>query len=299
MIPPKFLKFARGYEEHRDRITSMTYKCGATVGGYMYDNLVRPITQPTVRQCSTVNDSFTYNSLWDPTQPTATRPLAIRKDGTWYAYGWDLTKNVTEIFGKAGYLRTAYTYTPYGEATATGDVTQPITWSSEYADEELALIYYNYRHYNPTDGRWINRDPIEYEDGWNVYTFVGDNPSTTIDILGLWCFQKQDPSMKKVIEQSAAGLLISSDYGLSSDYKVCCVSCPNGSQGMEVTGSISFSMALMAEMATYSFYAKKSFDLSIFSATLEGRFWGGVRIYGSISVARYLNLLIHLVKIEN
>ena len=37
----------------------------------------------------------------------------------------DLTKNVTEIFGKAGYLRTVYTYTPYGEATAEGDVTQP------------------------------------------------------------------------------------------------------------------------------------------------------------------------------
>jgi len=26
-----------------------------------------------------------------PTQPVATRPLAIRKDGTWYAYSWDLT----------------------------------------------------------------------------------------------------------------------------------------------------------------------------------------------------------------
>ena len=64
-----------------------------------------------------------------PTQPIATRPLAIRKDGTWYAYGWDLTKNICEVFGQHGYLRTAYSYSPYGEVTADGDVTQPIQWS--------------------------------------------------------------------------------------------------------------------------------------------------------------------------
>ncbi len=31
---------------------------------------------------------------WDPAQPIATCPHAIRKDGTWYAYGWNLTKNI-------------------------------------------------------------------------------------------------------------------------------------------------------------------------------------------------------------
>ena len=106
-----------------------------------------------------VSGAFRWFLFWDPTQPEATRPLAIRKDGTWYAYGWDLTRNVTEIFGKAGYLRTVYTYTPYGEVAAEGDVTQPIQWSSEYNDEELGLVYYNYRHLNPRDGRWISRDP--------------------------------------------------------------------------------------------------------------------------------------------
>ena len=116
------------------------------------------------------------------------RPLAIRKDGTWYAYGWDLTGNVTEIFGKAGYLRTVYTYTPYGEAAAEGDVTQPIQWSSEYSDEELGLVYYNYRHLNPHDGRWISRDPIEEQGGWNLFAFVNNNGIINIDLLGLLSF---------------------------------------------------------------------------------------------------------------
>lgn len=39
---------------------------------------------------------------WDPTQPIATRPLAIQKDGTWYTYGWDLTKNACELYRNNG-----------------------------------------------------------------------------------------------------------------------------------------------------------------------------------------------------
>jgi hypothetical protein len=39
---------------------------------------------------------------WDPTQPIATRPLAIQIDGTWFTYGWDLTKNVCELYSSTG-----------------------------------------------------------------------------------------------------------------------------------------------------------------------------------------------------
>ena len=120
-----------------------------------------------------------------PTQPIATRPLAIRKDGTWYAYGWDLTKNICEIFGQHGYPRTAYTYSPYGEVTADGDVTQPIQWSSEYNDTELALVYYNYRHYNPIAGRWLGRDCLLEFGCINLYKYAINNPHFRVDILGM------------------------------------------------------------------------------------------------------------------
>ena len=118
---------------------------------------------------------------WDPTQPTATRPLGIQKDGTWYAYGWDLIKNICEIFGQAGYIRSTYSYTPYGSVTEEGDVAQPLQWSSEYGDPELGLIYYNYRYYNPTDGRWDRRDILTKN---NLYDFLQENPVGVIDILG-------------------------------------------------------------------------------------------------------------------
>ena len=49
-----------------------------------------------------------------------------------------------------------YKRQPYGAVTGTGSLVQPVQWSGEMHDEELALAYYNYRFYNPKDGRWID-----------------------------------------------------------------------------------------------------------------------------------------------
>ena len=121
---------------------------------------------------------------WDPSQPVATRPLAIQLNGTWYTYGWDLTKNICELYGQHGYIRTAYTYTPYGQVTAEGDVEQAIQWSSEFNDTELGLIYYNYRHYNPMDGRWTGRDNVVEDD--NLYCYCENNVFSLSDIKGAY-----------------------------------------------------------------------------------------------------------------
>ncbi len=167
-----------------------------------------------------VSGAFQWFILWDPTQSVATRPLGICKDGTWYTYGWDLTKNICEsarrppkgrlreqavraigqtrsvcpagarsrevapsqVFSSGGTILTAYTYTPYGSVTANGNVTQPIQWSSEYNDSELGLVYYNYRHYNPSDGRWTGRDPLLEEGSCMLYLY--DKPVTENDALG-------------------------------------------------------------------------------------------------------------------
>ena len=105
---------------------------------------------------------------WDPTQPIATRPLSIRINGTWYSYGWDLTKNICELYSTGGGIATSYTYTPFGEVSSSGNVTQPIQWSSEFYDTELGLVYYNYRYYSYSHGRWINRDLIYNH---NLYSY--------------------------------------------------------------------------------------------------------------------------------
>ena len=124
--------------------------------------------------------------VWDPAYASATRPLACCQGDQVYTYGFDLTKNVCELFDESGQIAASYDYAPYGALLQqTGNLTQPLQWSSEYVDGELGLVYYNYRHYNPRDGRWISRDPIGVQGGKNLYGFVGNRVSYYLDCCGL------------------------------------------------------------------------------------------------------------------
>ena len=182
----------------RNEETDTTVECGYDSQGRRYFKKV------TVAGTTTLHHRYIYRGYlqiaaldltrsahpalwlvtWDPSQPTATRPLAIQKDGTWFTYGYDLTKNICEVFGPAGYIRTTYSYAPFGSVTASGDVTQPFQWSSEHYDSELDLVYYNYRHYSPSLGRFLSRDPIEEQGGLNLYALVKNAPIFKLDKLG-------------------------------------------------------------------------------------------------------------------
>ena len=135
--------------------------------------------------------------LWDPSEPEATRVLSMTR---WEANGTqvkehlycmhDAMKNVTSLFGEARGRRALYEYRPYGGlVTSEGNMAQEnkFRFSCEYMDDELGLIYYNYRHLNPRDGRWISRDPIMEQGGWNLFAFVGNKIFNQADILGLIC----------------------------------------------------------------------------------------------------------------
>ena len=135
--------------------------------------------------------------LWDPLEPVATRILAMSlfdETGTWAEdlyYTHDLLKNATALFGIRAGRRALYEYGPYGnilrmEGNAAED--NPFRFSSEYADDELGLVYYNYRYYNPQNGRWISRDPVIEKQRDNVYTYAYNTPSILIDARGQFAF---------------------------------------------------------------------------------------------------------------
>ena len=50
--------------------------------------------------------------------------------------------------------------------------------------QDLPLGAY-YLSYNPDLGRWIQRDPIGYEGGINLYEYVGCNPVASVDSRGM------------------------------------------------------------------------------------------------------------------
>ena len=128
-----------------------------------------------------------HTIVWDPTEPTATRPLLLSTPEGWFTYGFDQVKNVSELFDSSGGTVATYDYSPFGEiiaATGTAAATNPIRFSSEIWDVSLGLVQYNYRPYNPPDARFINRDPIEEEGGLNLYVVAGNATINLWDYLG-------------------------------------------------------------------------------------------------------------------
>lgn len=100
----------------------------------------------------------------------------------------DRMKNVIALFGSMAGRRALYEYAPNGAVIrAEGDVAlvNPFRFSSEYHDDELGLVYYNYRYLNTREGRWIGRDPIFEKGGSNLYAFLKNSPTLFTDLHGL------------------------------------------------------------------------------------------------------------------
>jgi RHS repeat-associated protein len=60
----------------------------------------------------------------------------------------------------------------------------PYRFSTKFTDVESGFNYFGYRIYEPTKGRWLNRDPIGERGGSNLYSMVGNDAVNQIDVLG-------------------------------------------------------------------------------------------------------------------
>jgi RHS repeat-associated protein len=61
----------------------------------------------------------------------------------------------------------------------------PFRFSTKYQDDETDLLYYGYRYYSASTGRWVSEDPIGTRGGPNLYGFVANTATDRIDRLGL------------------------------------------------------------------------------------------------------------------
>ena len=135
------------------------------------------------------NNAAVRKYVWQPEVLDRDVPLTVYdvvSDKTYY-FHTDANKNVTELSDESGNVVAHYEYSPFGSLTnVTGDyaASNPFRFSGEYFDEETGLVYYNYRYYNPELGRWISRDPIEEQGGYNLYGMIGNNPLCGWDVLG-------------------------------------------------------------------------------------------------------------------
>ena len=126
--------------------------------------------------------------IWDPTEPIATRPFAWNRNGAVSHYTHDGNKNVSEVVEENGDIAAHYEYAPFGaETIQSGYSSADNLWrfSSEYAEDDTATVYYNYRHYAPIAGRWLSRDPIQEDGGVGLYIMSGEDLINSIDYIGL------------------------------------------------------------------------------------------------------------------
>ena len=109
-------------------------------------------------------------------------------------YLHDVLGSVVGLTDVSGTTAERYTYDPYGktyiehwDSTAGGGTgawfersasfyANPFAWTGQRYDAGVRLYGFFYRTYSPTLGRWLQRDPLGYIDGVNLYQYVQGNP---------------------------------------------------------------------------------------------------------------------------
>jgi RHS repeat-associated protein len=87
-----------------------------------------------------------------------------------------------------GAVTANYEYGPFGELIrATGPTAKlnQVMYQSQINDWESGKYYWKYRYYDTGTGRWLSRDPIGENGGFNLYLFNYNNTINKIDPFGL------------------------------------------------------------------------------------------------------------------
>jgi RHS repeat-associated protein len=101
----------------------------------------------------------------------------------------------------AGNVVERYFYDAYGKVTITDGLyvaVPPNSWGTPHSgignrvlftgrefDEETGFYFYRARYYDAAKGRFLQRDPLGYVDGMNLYEFVRGQPTRQLDPSGL------------------------------------------------------------------------------------------------------------------
>lgn len=119
--------------------------------------------------------------------PGIDEPIAVTKGGSTFFYHQDGLGSVTDLTDSAGATAKSYSYDAYGNIVdQTGAVDQSYTYTGREFDSESGLYYLRARYYDPTTGRFLQKDPIGFNGGdFTLYAYARGNASNRSDPFGL------------------------------------------------------------------------------------------------------------------
>jgi RHS repeat-associated protein len=179
----------------RDRLTAIV--SGNRRSEFSYDGFDRRVRIVEERKGAVVSDVWL---LWCGTAICAQRIVdtgtsALQKrffsfgetdDERVYFYTRDYLGSIRQMTDTAGAVVTSYDYDPYGRTIASnGEATASFGYANYYVHAPSQLYLTQYRAYDPTQGRWLSRDPVVEDRGTNLYRFVHNDPINLIDLQGL------------------------------------------------------------------------------------------------------------------
>lgn len=99
---------------------------------------------------------------------------------------YDGNGNVSEYISPAGDIVAHFEYDTFGRSVVDTDSAGifAIRFGTKHKDVETGLYYYGYRYYNPTHGKWLNRDPLVEKGGLNLNAFCRNDAVNFIDVVG-------------------------------------------------------------------------------------------------------------------
>jgi len=113
-------------------------------------------------------------------------PLAMLRSSATSYYDADGLGSVTSLTNSSGSIVATYTLDGFGNLKAsTGSIVSPFRFTGRELDSETGLYFYRARYYDPTTGRFISEDPLEFGGGRNFYSYTRNDPVALVDPSGL------------------------------------------------------------------------------------------------------------------
>jgi RHS repeat-associated protein len=117
----------------------------------------------------------------------------VTPSNQYYFYHYDGLGSTIAISDSAGQVVNTYCYSPEGLVGVQETIPNPFTYVGRFGvmAEGNGLYYMRARYYDPEVGRFINKDPIGYDGGNNLYAYTGNNLVSSVDPSGKYMFCRQ------------------------------------------------------------------------------------------------------------